>query len=232
MDFATATFLKAWKTLKAVYTTLAQLEAQYRPLLKRLDSAPGLPCEKPTRSYWQDDPPFPELTDIRSDELPSQADVVIIGSGITGASVARTLLEEVSRKGRQISIVVLEARQLVSGATGRNGGHIKASAYESFDFIHSKHGGKDSAEAVRFQLMHLDCLVDLCREEKFDLAECRKVETSDIFLDTKEFEEAKDKVKKLKEHLPEVEIKVLEGDELKTVSFICYPMTAAGNLII
>jgi glycine/D-amino acid oxidase-like deaminating enzyme len=48
--------------------------------------------------------------------LPRHVDVLIIGSGITGVSCARTLL----RKGPpSLRVLVLEARDVCSGATGR-----------------------------------------------------------------------------------------------------------------
>lgn len=75
----------------------------------------SLPLDHPTLSYWQDPPD--DIASLRSTEtLPSSAEVVIIGSGITGAAVAWNLL----RRG-QPGIVMLEARQASSGATGRNG---------------------------------------------------------------------------------------------------------------
>lgn len=75
-----------------------------------------LPRDNPTPSYWQDPPD--EIADLRSSEsLPENADVVIVGSGITGAAVAWNLLQNDPTR----SIVMLEARQACSGATGRNG---------------------------------------------------------------------------------------------------------------
>lgn len=83
-----------------------------------------LPRDNPTVSYWQD-PPDAEIADLRSTlELPSTADVVIIGSGITGAAVAWGLLQDEGGDGTEgikPSVVMLEARQTCSGATGRNG---------------------------------------------------------------------------------------------------------------
>lgn len=74
-----------------------------------------LPRDNPTQSYWQLEPD--EIADLRStDALPDKADTVIIGSGITGAAVAFNLLSNGAR-----DIVMLEARQASSGATGRNG---------------------------------------------------------------------------------------------------------------
>ena len=92
-----------------------------------------LPHRIPTTSYWQD-PPDAEIADyMSSSTLPEElVDTVIVGSGITGAGVAWGILggddeqegrgesigESRSAKGR---IVMLEARQACSGATGRNG---------------------------------------------------------------------------------------------------------------
>jgi NAD(P)H-nitrite reductase large subunit len=77
---------------------------------------PTLPRPNPTISCWQDTPDA--IADVRTTaDLPAVADVVIIGSGISGASIAFGLLEAGTRE----SVVMLEAREACSGATGRNG---------------------------------------------------------------------------------------------------------------
>jgi FAD dependent oxidoreductase len=77
-----------------------------------------LPQVNPTSSYWQD-PPDADVADyLSADNVPDTADTVIIGSGITGTSVAHELLDSRRTAGR---LVMLEARQACSGATGRNG---------------------------------------------------------------------------------------------------------------
>lgn len=83
---------------------------------ERASIPPTLPRPNPTVSGWQDPPDA--IADLRSTaELPETADVVIIGSGISGASIALGLLN--ADKG--LKVVMLEARQACSGATGRNG---------------------------------------------------------------------------------------------------------------
>jgi hypothetical protein len=85
----------------------------------------SLPRTGPTTSYWQDPPD--RIADARTTEsLPPSADVVIIGSGITGAAVAWNLLKHIPVTDglpacQKPNIVMLEARQACSGATGRNG---------------------------------------------------------------------------------------------------------------
>jgi hypothetical protein len=74
----------------------------------------GLPSSTTTQSYW--------LRDLSSvltgpgvrGDLPSTVDVVVIGSGITGAFAARKLVKNGSG-----SVLMLEAREACSGATGR-----------------------------------------------------------------------------------------------------------------
>lgn len=84
---------------------------------------PGLPRDGPTISYWQDPPS--DIADHRTtEELPAVSDYAIIGSGISGAFIAYNLLT----KKPNASVLLLEARQATSGATGRNGGHTKAAS--------------------------------------------------------------------------------------------------------
>jgi len=82
----------------------------------RASIPPTLPRPNPTISGWQDPPDA--IANLRSTtKLPEIADVVIIGSGISGVSIALGLLD--ADKG--LNVVMLEARQACSGATGRNG---------------------------------------------------------------------------------------------------------------
>ena len=83
---------------------------------KRAQIPVSLPVANPTISYWQD-PPDPLADHRTTPDLPATADTVIIGSGITGAAVAWHLLQSPNPG----SILMLEARQACSGATGRNG---------------------------------------------------------------------------------------------------------------
>ena len=77
---------------------------------------PSLPRPNPTISYWQDPPD--EIADLRSTvDLPNVADIVVIGSGISGSCISNKLLQALPGS----KVVMLEARQAASGASGRNG---------------------------------------------------------------------------------------------------------------
>lgn len=188
MDFIKP-FLTLLKTIKPVISILYTFYSDWSKVLSQANSLPGLPVPNPTSPYWQDDPPYPELVDTRSPGgLPTAADIVIIGSGITGVAAARAVLRGWARRGELDGrrVVVLEARQLCSGATGRNGGHIKASLHEVFHMMVEKKGtGRDRAAAIcAFQFGHLDALVDVARAEGIEeVSECRRVETVDFAVD-------------------------------------------------
>lgn len=99
-----------------------------QPNLPRNRQPCALPSEKSTSSFWHSEP-SPLLTAHRSTRnLPHTADVVVIGSGITGASVAHHLLRSEGAAG--LNVVMLEAREACWGATGRNGGHCQPLLFE------------------------------------------------------------------------------------------------------
>jgi hypothetical protein len=100
----------------------------------------GLPSRNPSKSYWLREPDAALLGHRGTAELPETADVVVVGSGITGGFAARFLLEGEGGKGQGgvgggcaggkregkgegegdgLRVVMLEAREVCSGATGR-----------------------------------------------------------------------------------------------------------------
>ncbi|CRK46954.1 hypothetical protein BN1723_001229 [Verticillium longisporum] len=89
------------------------------------DGQADLPSERSTASYWHREPSEKLLGHRTTAELPATADVVIIGSGITGAFAAHFLKEANAAS----DVLMLEAREACWGATGRNGGHCQPSVY-------------------------------------------------------------------------------------------------------
>lgn len=79
----------------------------------------SIPLTNGTTSFWRTEPD--ELDSYRSSEkLPDSCDIVIIGAGYAGASLVHHILHECNGKAIP-SILIVEARQTCSGATGRNG---------------------------------------------------------------------------------------------------------------
>jgi myosin-crossreactive antigen len=56
-----------------------------------------------------------------SETLPTECDIAIIGAGMAGVTTAYHLCKQMKLQGNEPSIVMLEAREVCSGATGRNG---------------------------------------------------------------------------------------------------------------
>lgn len=77
----------------------------------------GLPTPNSTKAFWHSEPSSVLLGHRTTPSLPTKADVVIIGSGICGASSAYHLREELHQD--NLNIVMLEAREACWGATGR-----------------------------------------------------------------------------------------------------------------
>lgn len=119
---------------------------------------------------------------LQSPQLAEETDVVIIGSGITGCSIARHLLQEYD----SLMITVLEARTICSGATGRNGGHMKAVPEFSYASLLSALEKEAADEVVRFTLANVDELLKVAEDLAPDLvasSEIRKVESLNLFTD-------------------------------------------------
>ncbi|KAI3281275.1 hypothetical protein DTO002I6_9889 [Penicillium roqueforti] len=80
-------------------------------------------------SHWLQSVQGDPLLDHRTTpELPASADIVIIGSGMSGTIIAKNIVETRPEK----KVVVIEARLFCSGATGRNAGHCKPDQWRGF----------------------------------------------------------------------------------------------------
>ena len=117
---------------------------------------PGLPRDSPTISFWQESPH--PIGSVQSLELPPRVDIAIIGSGITGCSVANTLLNHPNLRSKHI--MVLEARNLMSGPTGRNGGHLALPTFGDFPMVAELYVEEKAAEVVRFLVKTVQPLLE------------------------------------------------------------------------
>jgi hypothetical protein len=217
---------RVYVDLSAVISELSHTKRSFDSLLARL-SVVAPPIPNPSKSYWQEDPPFPNLVGVQSPDLPRTADIVIIGSGISGASVAYTILNQSQKRGIYPGIVVLEARNLCSGATGRNGGHIKCSPYMEYARLKARFGVEHAKKLLNFQRRHLAIILDLVQQnEDLKISEVREVQTVDSFTDEHMWNEAKKMVQELREDAPDIaeDIVLHDGTEACEVSFISFPL--------
>ncbi|KAH7309817.1 FAD dependent oxidoreductase [Stachybotrys elegans] len=115
------------------------------------------PVPKGMPSFWQTAPGH--LDNHRSSAaLPVESDIVIIGAGYSGASLVTHLLD--NQGSQKKTILVLEARQLCSGATGRNGGHLKPDVYNLCSSVSDTHGLEAAVEIAEFELQNVEAVKD------------------------------------------------------------------------
>ena len=183
-------------------------------LLTQINADPLLPRPNPTSSFWQL-PAHPELAHTKSPSLPSTTDYAIIGSGITGCSIAHHLLIDPSFP-RDARVTVLEARTLCSGATGRNGGAL--TSWVPYDFLNlCEHFGE--AEAIKIAryafrtLEKMHALGNSTAELK-DASEVRRLRDIVGFGDTATFDSAVASFKKYEELVPDcsLDLEILSAE--------------------
>ncbi|KAL4926209.1 NAD(P)/FAD-dependent oxidoreductase [Aspergillus undulatus] len=127
-------------------------------------SSNPFPVANSITPYWRTEPD--SLDSHRSTEaLPATSDIVIIGAGYAGASTAYHLLDQADPSSRP-SIVILEARQVCSGATGRNGGHLKPDVYNFVGTVAQRYGVEAAAELAAFECAHIPAIQAVVEREK------------------------------------------------------------------
>ncbi|KIX95855.1 uncharacterized protein Z520_08563 [Fonsecaea multimorphosa CBS 102226] len=138
-----------------------------------------LPKPNPMPPYWLSYDS--NLSKHRTTEdLPEEADVVVIGSGYVGAACAYYILEKDDSE--RPSVVILEARDVCSGATGRNGGHLKPDVYFNAA-LYERTYGPQVAEAVRmFETQQVMDVKKLVEKEQID-CDFELTRAIDVFVD-------------------------------------------------
>ncbi|KAJ7612451.1 FAD dependent oxidoreductase [Mycena polygramma] len=194
----------AFSRLRLTLQSLRAISAAYKELSKRIETSPGTPLPGPSTPYWAI-PAAPIARHGSGDDaiMPAYADIVIVGSGITGTAFARTLLG-LSSKDNSPNIVMLEARDACSGATARNGGHITPPLFHDYLTLKEEHGTEMAKSIIEFRLAHLAELIRVSREEDILAdSQCREVETFDVFFDDETFDLAVQKLTVYLDEMPE-----------------------------
>ncbi|GAM44026.1 hypothetical protein TCE0_060r19316 [Talaromyces pinophilus] len=158
-----------------------------------------LPPPNSTLPFWLTD--RSPLDQIRSTpDLPSESDIVIIGAGYAGISLAYHLLTSAQNSGSEVpSITILEARTICSGATGRNGGHVRPDTYSLMPLYIQRHGLDAAREVAEFELSHIEALQDVIRAEKIEDCDFVLTRNMNVYLDQDRGNETKRGIEKLRE---------------------------------
>jgi glycine/D-amino acid oxidase-like deaminating enzyme len=175
-------------------------------------------------SYWRTEPH--RLDEYQSSsELPSTCDIAIIGAGFSGAATAYNLLQEYRAADKPLpNIVILEARQACSGATGRNGGHLKIQP--SFLRDRVRETGWDHAEALNAFIQDQILMVKEVIEKEGIQCESELRRSYDVLLDDSEVARAKEDLAWLRqEELSKIEL--VDSVDSKFASRVCSPASTS-----
>jgi glycine/D-amino acid oxidase-like deaminating enzyme len=127
-----------------------------------------LPVPTATSSYWRQQKY--ELDGYESVQpLPLDCDILIIGGGYAGIATAYHLLKSNHPPSK---IILLEARAAGSGATGRNGGHLRPDHVNAAVRSYERYGPLAASDVVRFEAEHLRVLRNLIQDEEIDCDFC------------------------------------------------------------
>ncbi|TDZ34528.1 putative oxidoreductase OrdL [Colletotrichum spinosum] len=162
-----------------------------------------LPVPNSTTSFWRSDP-HPLDNHRSTPELPSEVDVAVIGAGYAGVSTVYHMLDICKTRGTPPPrVVILEARQACSGATGRNGGHLKPDPYNRPSSLAVTHGVEIAAECATFEADNLTAVKKVVEDEGID---CELVLTRavDALMSDEIYDQMKRKVDLLRKHGLEV----------------------------
>lgn len=137
------------------------------------------PVAKPVASFWNVEKR--PLDDHRTTpDLPEACDIVIIGAGFAGVATAYNLLKD--NPNPPSSIVLLEARNVCSGATGRNGGHVKPDTYFNVSKHAERFGLETAAQLAAFEAANVQAVKELVETEKLD-CDFHLTRAVDVYLD-------------------------------------------------
>nr|POF13825.1 gamma-glutamylputrescine oxidoreductase [Quercus suber] len=149
----------------------------------------------PTPSFWSSEKLQPAAARTTTG-CPREVEVAIIGAGYAGASIAYHLLCK-NHNTRQPSTVILEAREACSGASGRNGGHLKPDPFSKAADILDSHGTEAASQVAEFERRNFDEIAKLITE---DDVQCDFVKgcAFEVYLQEEDFSAASRRLDKAK----------------------------------
>ncbi|KAG7783268.1 hypothetical protein KL910_005349 [Ogataea haglerorum] len=130
-----------------------------------MSTSKPFPVSNPTASFWHSE--NDEFIHTRTtDELPTETDVLIVGAGYAGAASAYWLYKQCQT--HPLDVLMLEARTVCSGATGRNGGHLKPDYYREYLKFERLYGRKGAAEIGNFEHKHISAVKNVVEDLQID----------------------------------------------------------------
>jgi glycine/D-amino acid oxidase-like deaminating enzyme len=103
----------------------------------------------PTKTHWLKNIQFKEAYN-------KKVDIVVVGAGISGASVCYHLSEIDPTK----RVMLMDARGIAGGATGRNGGLLWPSMPDRWTSLVSRFGTETTQKLLAFSMDNVNCIKD------------------------------------------------------------------------
>jgi glycine/D-amino acid oxidase-like deaminating enzyme len=161
-----------------------------------------LPTKESTTPFWRTE--LHELDNQRTTaDIPTTCDILIIGGGYAGIAAAYHLLASDEAKAKffngaaRPNVVLLEARGACSGATGRNGGHLRPAVHTRLPFLIEEYGLESAVELCEFEDVHVPVITELIRKEGIE-CDLHLSRSYDIYTDREEARKVKEAYLRLK----------------------------------
>lgn len=122
----------------------------------------GTPSSGFLGSVWTHTDPLENRPKFQKLNSNIETDICIIGAGIAGISTAYELVKRGHR------VVMIEAREILSGETGRTSGHLSSDLDDGYTEIKSKHGAEGAMYAAQSHDWALKHIGQLSKELGFD----------------------------------------------------------------
>ncbi|PQE14213.1 FAD dependent oxidoreductase superfamily protein [Rutstroemia sp. NJR-2017a BVV2] len=176
-----------------------------------------LPVTNSTVPFWHKEkhPIHDEGSDT---PLPASSDVVIIGAGYAGVATAYNIVKG-NPTDQKLSVTILEAKSVCSGATGRNGGHLRPDLYGHIPKYIERYGAEAGEKLAEFEIEHVQALKELIERENI---ECDFVmtRTCDVWTTQQQVDQFKAVYEGMKSHgfkyMEDVEF--TEGEDAEVIS--------------
>ncbi|KAL2268038.1 hypothetical protein VTJ83DRAFT_2884 [Remersonia thermophila] len=145
-----------------------------------------------TDPVWVHKVPFSSLPTFPSLDCDLHTDIAIIGSGIAGTHIAYELVK------RGHNVVLLEARDVLSGETGRTSGHLTSDLDDGYIEIAKKHGKEGATKAAEAHSWAVSRVGEIAKDLGVE-CEYRRVKAYTVSQYPAGTEEHDQEVKELKE---------------------------------
>ncbi|KAL6712235.1 hypothetical protein ACN47E_000112 [Coniothyrium glycines] len=115
-----------------------------------------------TDPVWIHHLPYKNIPRFSKLDRDLEADVCIIGAGISGVSTAYELVT------RGLNVILIEGREVLSGETGRTSGHLASDLDDGYTAIAKKHGDKGAKAAAESHTWALNRVGELSKQLGID----------------------------------------------------------------